>query len=127
MNDISSTMKHKITHSEEPLQAFHGAPQTPTSQLGKQRSSLGKYSGDACRSSIGLLEVCNVRYGFSYPLASLEQVLAAALGSLGLACPKCTCSPKKPPRSLRRAVPHVSTRWQCVHPARLGAALKLGL
>lgn len=53
------------------------------------------------------------------PLESLEQVMAAALVSLGLDCLKCTCYHKKLPRSLRPAMLDVSTRWQCVHPARL--------
>lgn len=42
MNVINSTIECKATLSDEPPQAFHGAPQTPTSQLGKWTSQSAK-------------------------------------------------------------------------------------
>lgn len=39
-NIISSAIIHKVTHTGEPPQASHGAPQAPTSQLGKRISEV---------------------------------------------------------------------------------------
>lgn len=80
--------------------------------------SAGKGNGLTRRPSARPMAPWSVCYRSPFPVASLERVLAAALGSLGPACPKCPPLPPRSHQGLRYAMPDVSTRWQCVPLAR---------